>query len=421
MGPVRLFAAAILAALAAAPTAPGAADEVSRPVAVGVKLVQNANQAELTFDLSRPVEARAHTLAAPDRIVVDLPETVFDVAPGAGQADAVDGPLVKAFRFGLLAPGRSRIVIDLVRRACPAGIAVKAIAEGAEPSRLGISIKPCDDFAFAAAAAPPDLAAPAPSGPTPTAGLPVIVLDPGHGGIDGGAHGVGGVVEKTVVLAFCLELKRQLEATGRYTVLMTREGDQYVDLDSRVAFARDANASLFLSIHADTLTDVGDVNGSTVYTVADRASDAEAARIAARENAASRTPGKARTADAAPGVSDILFDLKRRETLVYSHLFSRTLVDDLRGATRLNHNPERSAGFVVLKAPEFPSVLVELGYLSNPQDVASLQSAEWRVRTAAAMAKAVDAFFANPGATEKGASAGPGVALDTAGGVAHRR
>ncbi len=421
MGPARLFAAAILAALAAASTAARAADEVSRPVAVGVKLVQNANRAELTFDLSRPVEARAHTLASPDRIVVDLPETVFDVDPGTGQADAVDGPLVKAFRFGLLAPGRSRIVIDLVRRACPAGIAVKPIAEGAEPSRLGIAIKPCDDLAFAAAAAPPDPAAPTPSGPTPTAGLPVIVLDPGHGGIDGGAHGVGGVVEKTVVLAFCLELKRQLEATRRYTVLMTRQGDQYVDLDSRVAFARDANASLFLSIYADTLTDVGDVSGSTVYTVADRASDAEAARIAARENAASRTPGKARTADADPGVSDILFDLKRRETLVYSHLFSRTLVDDLGGATRLNHNPERSAGFVVLKAPEFPSVLVELGYLSNPQDVASLQSADWRVRTVAAMAKAVDAFFANPGATGEGASAGPGVALDADGGVAPTR
>ena len=249
----------------------------------------------------------------------------------------------------------------------------------------------------------------------------MIVLDPGHGGIDGGANGVGGVMEKTLVLAFCLELKRQLEATGRYKVLMTRDGDQYVDLDSRVAFARDANASLFVSIHADTLTDVADVSGSTVYTVADRASDAEAARIAARENAASRTPGKARAADADPGVSDILFDLKRRETLVYSHLFSRTLVDDLRGATRLNHNPERSAGFVVLKAPEFPSVLVELGYLSNAQDVAALQSAEWRARTAAAMTKAIDAFFAKPGAIGEGAAAGSGVALDAAGTAAPTR
>ena len=420
MGPARLFAAAFLAALAAASLAARAGDEVSRPVAVGVKLAQNANQAELTFDLSRPVEARAHTLASPDRVVVDLPETAFEVDSDAGRAEAAGGPLVKAFRFGLLAPGRSRIVIDLARRACPADVALKPIAEGAEASRLTIAIKPCDDAAFAAAAAPPDLAAPAP-GPAPAAALPVIVLDPGHGGIDSGASGVGGVVEKTIVLAFCLELRRQLEATRRYKVLMTRESDQYVDLDSRVAFARDANASLFLSIHADTLTDVGEVSGSTVYTVADRASDAEAARIAARENAASRAPGKAGTADADPGVSNILFDLKRRETLLYSHLFSRTLVDDLRGATRLNHNPERSAGFVVLKAPEFPSVLVELGYLSNPQDAAALQSAEWRARTAAAVTRAVDAFFANSGATGEGASAGPGVALDAAGGAAPSR
>ncbi len=420
MGPARLFAAAILAALAAASLAARAGDEVSRPVAVGVKLAQSASQAELTFDLSRPVEARAHTLASPDRIVVDLPETAFEVDSGAGRAEAAGGPLVKAFRFGLLAPGRSRIVIDLARRACPADVALKPIAEGAEASRLTIAIKPCDDAAFAAAAAPTDLAAPAP-GPAPAAALPVIVLDPGHGGIDSGANGVGGVMEKTIVLAFCLELRRQLEATRRYKVLMTRESDQYVDLDSRVAFARDANASLFLSIHADTLTDVGEVSGSTVYTVADRASDAEAARIAARENAASRTPGKARPADADPGVSNILFDLKRRETLLYSHLFSRTLVDDLRGATRLNHNPERSAGFVVLKAPEFPSVLVELGYLSNPQDVAALQSAEWRAWTAAAVTRAVDAFFANSGAIGEGASAGPGVALDAAGGAAPSR
>ncbi len=419
MEPAGLFAAGVLAVLVTAAPAARAGEEASRPVAVAVKLAQDAGGAELTFDLSRPVEARAHTLAAPDRIVVDLPEMAFELAPGAGQADAAGGSFVKAFRFGLLAPGRSRIVVDLVRRACPAGVALRPIADGAEASRLEIAIKPCDDIAFTAAAAPPDVTAPAP-GLAPAAAPPVLVLDPGHGGIDGGANGVGGVVEKTVVLAFCLELKRQLEATRRYTVRMTREGDQYVDLDSRVAFARDANASLFVSIHADTLSDVGDVSGSTVYTVADRASDAEAARIAARENAASRTPGKVKAADVNPDVSDILFDLKRRETLVYSHLFSRTLVDDLRGAARLNHNPERSAGFVVLKAPEFPSVLVELGYLSNPQDVAALRSAEWRARTAAAMTKAIDAFFASPGAAGE-AAGGPGVVLDAAGAVAPTR
>ncbi len=188
--------------------------------------------------------------------------------------------------------------------------------------------------------------------------------------------------------------------TKRYTVVMTRDGDQYVDLEDRVEIARKANASLFISVHADTLSEDTNVSGSTVYTVADRASDAEAARIAARENAADRSPsGGSRIEN--PDVADILFDLRRRETRLYAHMFSRGLVDDLRGATKLNHNPERSAGFVVLKAPEFPSVLVELGYLSNAQDVQSLTSPEWRAKTAGAMVKAIDAFFAGHGNPEQ--------------------
>ena len=138
---------------------------------------------------------------------------------------------------------------------------------------------------------------------------------------------------------------------------------------------------MFISVHADTLSEDPNVSGSTVYTVADRASDAEAARIAARENAADRKPGGGSRLEN-PDVADILFDLKRRETRTYAHIFSRGLVDNLRGAAKLNHNPERSAGFVVLKAPEFPSVLVELGYLSNPQDVQSLSSPEWRAKAA---------------------------------------
>jgi len=406
MGRAKPFAAAAAVAWLAASPAPSAAEDASRPVAVAVNLAQDAGGAALTFDLSRPVDARAYTLGLPDRIVVDLPEVVFQVHPGAQQDDPAGGP-VKGFRFGLLTPGKSRIVIDLSARACPGRVVSKPIADDAEASRLTIEIKPCDDAAFAAAALPRDISTTEPD-KAPAPALPVVVLDPGHGGVDGGAHGVGGAVEKTLVFAFCVELKRQLQATGRYKVLMTREGDQYVDLDSRVAFARDADASLFLSIHADTLTEFGDVSGSTVYTVAKKASDAEAARIAAHENAADRSPSKANAAADDPGVADILFDLQRRETRLYSHLFSRSLVDSLRGVTRLNHNPERSAGFVVLKAPEFPSVLVELGYLSNPQDVASLESPDWRTRTAAAMTKTIDAFFAGPGA---GGGSEPGVAL----------
>ena len=182
---------------------------------------------------------------------------------------------------------------------------------------------------------------------------------------------------------------------NRFKVVLTRNGDEFVSLEDRVRIARAAHAALFVSIHADTLPEGGaDVSGATVYTCSDRASDAQAARIAERENAADKQAG-AEPAKEAAGVADILFDLERRETRTYAHIFSRGVVEQLQGATRLNHNPERSAGFVVLKAPDFPSVLVELGYLSNPQDVRALASPDWRTKTAIAMANAIDRFFAS--------------------------
>jgi N-acetylmuramoyl-L-alanine amidase len=390
------------------------AEDAVTPVAVGARLSQDTNGAELSFDLSRPVNPRAYALTSPDRIVVDLPEVNFRLDPSLGRIGTGNAAaIVKAFRFGLLAPHESRIVIDLARSACPARVESKPIVDGALPSRLRIELKPCDEAAFSALGPPPDDSTAAP-GSSARAAQPVIVLDPGHGGADGGASGIGGALEKTLVLEFCDELKRQLESTRRYTVVMTRDSDQYVDLDDRVNIAREANASLFVSIHADTLSEASDVSGTTVYTVADRASDAEAARIAARENAADQGAGKATHAQQDPGVADILFDLKRRETRLYAHMFSRGLVDRLRPATRLNHNPERSAGFVVLKAPEFPSVLVELGYLSNAQDVQAMNSSEWRAKTASAMVGAIDAFF--------GALAAPGVASTAdSGGALERR
>jgi N-acetylmuramoyl-L-alanine amidase len=406
----RLAALAIFALMASPQRGLG---DAGPPVAVGARLSQDENGAKLVFDLSRSVDARAAALAAPDRVVVDTPEVNFQLDPSVGKVGAPsNGSLVKGFRFGLLAPGRSRIVVDLARTACPAEVSSRPIVEGEPAARLTIELKPCDASAFAALvrSSPASNASASPAAAPPE---PVIVLDPGHGGVDSGARGLRGVQEKTLVFDFCAELKRQLEATKRYAIIMTRDGDQYVDLDDRVAIARKANASLFISVHADTLSEDASVSGSTVYTVADRASDAEAARIAARENAADRRPGGGSRPDN-PGVADILFDLKRRETRTYDHIFSRGLVDNLRDVTKLNHNPERSAGFVVLKAPEFPSVLVELGYLSNAQDVQSLVSAEWRAKAAAAMVKAIDGFFAGYGQQDPAPSGDGGVASSAA-------
>jgi N-acetylmuramoyl-L-alanine amidase len=407
-GRVAALAALVLAA---APVGRGFAADANAPVAVAARLSQDQGGAKLVFDLSRTVAASASALSAPDRIVIDMPEVNFQLDPSVGRASGQrDDSLVKGFRFGLLAAGKSRIVIDLARTACPADVSSRPIVDGAPAARLTIELKPCDLSAFAALVHSPSVsAAGAPGAPAP-AQPPVIVLDPGHGGLDSGATGLGGVQEKTLVFDFCAELKRELDATKRYKVVMTRDADEYVDLEDRVDIARAADAALFISVHADALSEDAGVSGSTVYTVAERASDAEAARIAARENAADRDP-RARKGHDDPDVADILFDLKRRETRTYAHIFSRGLVDRLRGATKLNHNPERAAGFVVLKAPEFPSVLVELGYLSNPQDVRSLTSPEWRVKAAAAMVNAIDAFFS--GTEQAGArpSGEPGIAL----------
>jgi N-acetylmuramoyl-L-alanine amidase len=204
--------------------------------------------------------------------------------------------------------------------------------------------------------------------------------------------GERGIVEKAVVYDYALELKSRLEASKKFKVVMTRNNDAFVSLGDRVRIARDANAALFISIHADALSET-EVSGTTVYTCSDRASDAEAARIAERENAADKAGGADSRKENA-GVADILFDLKRRETRAYAHIFSRGLVAQWQGTGRLNHNPERSAGFVVLKAPDFPSVLVELGYLSNADDVVNMTNAGWRAKTATAMVGAIEHFFA---------------------------
>ena len=366
---------------------------------LAARLAEDGDAARLSFDLSGPVEASAHALVDPDRIVVDLAEVNFQLDPAVGRAAPGRGDgVVKAFRFGLFSPGKSRVVIDLARPACVEEVKTTPIVKGSAPARLLIALKRCEPGAFAAAAQASAPSAPValqtPEAAAPASGPPVIVLDPGHGGVDSGAYAVGGAEEKAIVYDYALELARQLEAMGRFKVVLTRHGDEFVSLEDRVRIAREANAALLISIHADTLgASAADVSGVTVYTCSERASDAEAARTAEHENAADKAAGVEPKTEA-PGVAGILFDLERRETRAYAHIFSRGVVEQWRGAGRLNRNPERSAGFVVLKAPDFPSVLVELGYLSSPEDVRAMTSPQWRVRTAGAMARAIERFFA---------------------------
>jgi N-acetylmuramoyl-L-alanine amidase len=220
-----------------------------------------------------------------------------------------------------------------------------------------------------------------------------VVIDPGHGGIDNGTKAASGEMEKTIVLEFSLMLRDKIEKTGKYRVVMTRTDDSFVALDERVQLARTRQASLFLSVHADALArGDGDAQGATVYTLSERPSDARAARLAEVENRADAIAGLDLSTEP-EDVAGILFDLARRETKTFSLQFAQAVVGELKKAARVHQNPLRSASFVVLKAPDVPSVLIELGYVSNKADLKSMISAQWRDRTADSIVQAVDSFF----------------------------
>jgi len=380
-------------------------------VARSVDLQTAGELTRLVFELSGPVAVKGHVLAQPDRVVIDLPEITFQIDPSKGRGAATPKPdprrrqmqsaqpllgAVSSYRFGLVSPGKSRIVVDLAH---PARIArlVSEPLPGGQGARLVIELGKTERSAFLAEAAKAAEARPASAAlqvapGAASGGLPIVVLDAGHGGIDAGAHALNGALEKDIVFDFAKALAARLERSGQVKVLMTRESDVFIALGERVRKARAAGAALFISIHADTLSYDGSVSGATVYTVSDRASDAEAARVAEKENQADIVAGLDGAEDQGD-VSDILFDLTRRETRAFSHVFARTLVGYWQEIGALNKNPHRSAGFRVLKAPDVPSVLLELGYLSSKSDLASLTSPQWREKATELVAKAVEGFF----------------------------
>jgi N-acetylmuramoyl-L-alanine amidase len=224
---------------------------------------------------------------------------------------------------------------------------------------------------------------------------PLVMLDPGHGGKDPGAIGVSGTYEKHIALATAGELKRQLEIGGRYRVELTRTRDIFIPLDDRVGRAQRRGAALFVSMHADALPD-SSVRGASVYTLANAASDAQTAALAKRENSADRFQG-AGFHDTPPDVARILASLVRQETRAGSAGIAHSLVHSLDRELPMLPNPARHAGFQVLKAADIPSVLVEMGFMSNAQDEAALRKAGHRKQVAEAMKRAVDGWFAATG------------------------
>ena len=374
------------------------------PVAIDAQVSGDGSSTRLSLTTSEPVEPSVKVLEKPDRLVLDLPEVNFQIPAEASRRTK---GLVKSFRYGLIGPGRSRVVIELAAPALPAQVANESAANGAANS-LVLYIKRADREAFAKAAAADRAPAAEPSVASrgaPGDKRPVVVLDPGHGGIDTGAIGLNHVIEKDVVLAFTRELKGKLEKNGRYRVVITRDDDSFISLRDRVRVAQENGASLFVSIHADTVRASPEVRGLTVYTNSDKASDAEAAQLAESENKSDSVAG-VETEASAEEVAGILGDLTRRETRTYSHLFARTLVGKMTAAAKLNKNPQRSAGFWVLRAPDVPSVLIELGYLSSKSDVELLVADAWRDKATDSIATAINAFLA-PRLAQQGASSNP--------------
>jgi N-acetylmuramoyl-L-alanine amidase len=224
-------------------------------------------------------------------------------------------------------------------------------------------------------------------------GKRLIILDPGHGGIDPGTHGQSGILEKDLVLSVAKTLRKALESTGRYRVQLTRDTDVFIPLRERVNIARAAHGDLFVSLHADS-SDHRDVRGASVYTLSEDASDREAATLAEKENMSDIIAGVDLTGENSP-VASILIDLAQRDTMNRSVRFAETVVGSLPSATMLLPLfPHRSAGFAVLKGPDIPAVLIELGYLTNPKDENEMVTETWRNGVARAISSAVDTHFA---------------------------
>ena len=389
-----LFAAA--ASATERPAAPPTAGADSFPVATDARLGGDEAQTRFVMDLSRKIDVHAFTLADPYRVVLDIPQVTFQLPPKAGENGR---GLIKAFRFGLVMQGGSRVVFDLPKPARIEKAFVVDATDGA-PARLVLDLAATDREAFLRRIALENkltrTGLPRPNGPEAKSEdpRPLVVLDPGHGGIDNGTKASGGELEKDIVLNVAQRLRDRLEKAGKCRVLMTRTDDTFVPLADRVRVARGAGASLFVSVHADALPRrEGDAQGASVYTLSETASDSEAARLAEKENRADVIAGvdlKTEPDD----VAGILIDLAERETKSFSLQFAHKLVGELKTATRLHKTPLKSAGFRVLRAPDVPSVLVELGYVSNRQDLQSLLSEPWRNRTAETIAKAIETYFA---------------------------
>ncbi len=378
------------------------------PMVMSARIGEHEDRTRLVIELSDPLNLRAFALANPDRVVIDMPEVSWRL--GAPPRPSGFGP-VKSYRYGLFRGGNSRMVIDLNSPVSVADPLVLPPSAGFG-YRVVIDLFPTTRPKFDALAGWPadlkkresdaeKLAALIAADQSPAAknvGKKVIVLDPGHGGLDSGTIGVNGLMEKDLALAEALKLQRELKRRG-YVVYMTRDNDAFIPLRQRVAIARADRADLFIALHADSNPDSG-TTGTSIYTLNDGRSDREAAALARRENQSDVIAGVDLSGGNNP-VAPILINLAQRDTRNKSSEFATHALKELGQVTDLlARSPHRSASLAVLVAPDVPAVLIELGYLSNSADADQMNTDSWRSRVAEAITNAVDAQFAPSSASQ---------------------
>jgi len=394
--PLRLAAGALLFLLCMALAVPAfAAAPASAPLlAFSARVAGDDARTRLVIDFDHKPEFEVHYVANPYRVLIDLPETDFGIKAEEMEARGI----ISDIRYGTMAAGRSRIVLTAAR---PIGVVLAEVQEekGATTYRLVIDTAIVTDQAFQekmktqswqeASASAGQSAMLLPGG---KAGGPfIIAVDAGHGGIDNGASGgVTKTEEKVVTLAFARQLAEALNKLPDTRAFLTRDKDEFLSLSQRVQLARNEGANLLISIHADTVRQK-DIRGATVYTISDKASDSLAASLAERENLSDQIAGIALSEEPAE-VADILLDLTRRETQAFSVNLARSVVGAFKDQVLLINNPHRHAGFRVLTAPDVPSVLVELGFLSNKDDEKLLVDPAWQKKVAGLLAKAVGEY-----------------------------
>jgi N-acetylmuramoyl-L-alanine amidase len=417
---VRICGALLLLAVAAQFAAPGPAlaqQLFGIPLGPGAAKdpAENAQTTRTRFiiGLERPVDFEVAALENPNRVFVDLPEIKVVLPDALGDEPA---GLIKSFRHGMSAPGKSRVVIDVTGPVVVEKAVVEKPGEG-KFARLVIDMVSADEatataqsratmragaLGLGAGRLQPPTPKPAQSPQARAANTfkPVIVIDPGHGGDDGGATKFG-TLEKDVVLSFSLKLREKLNATGRYRVLMTRETDVFVPLEDRREFAERSQAALFIAIHADYARRAS-ARGATIYSLRPQLSESlsRAARGAVKENVLTgkETALIKKVGGDVNAVRDMLADLVQLDVErkgERTNAFVQSVLSFMGSKTNMMENPDRKAAFVVLQTTTVPSILLELGYLTSLEDAQQLKSDRWRDSVSGSLVTAIDNYFSN--------------------------